>query len=203
MPKAMPIPTMMSKVQSKSEVWLSRPAYLAVLLLAVYGITPAWAHIGPPYPIIQGQKIGPLTVAVWGNPDVGTGSFFVVIDPPKGGSVPSDMTVQVIVQPLSGRLPEKTYNAWRDKLRNRVEFKADALFDKEETWRIRIVLTSSEVSGETDTNVEVTPGLLGRWDLLLFMLPFLGVGLLWFKAVTTRRQNKRVKRKRAQKSTIS
>jgi hypothetical protein len=169
---------------------------LPIMILTVCGVAPAWAHIGPPYPIIQNQKIGDLTVAVWSNPDVGTGSFFVVIDPAKGAAVPSDMKVRIAVQPVSKRLPEKTYDAWRDKLRNRVEFKADVPFDKEETWRVRVVLVSSEMSGEAYTNVEVTPALLGRWDLLLFLLPFLGVGLLWFKAIATRRKNKRIRRQR-------
>jgi hypothetical protein len=145
---------------------------------------------------MQDRKIGPLKVEVWSNPDVGTGSFFIVIDPPKGGSVPSDMKVQVSVQPVSGRLPVKTYNAWRDDLRDRVEFKAEAPFDKEETWKVEVTLSSAAVSGETDTNVEVTPALLGRWDLLLFLLPFLGVGFLWFKAVTTRRRNTRSRAKK-------
>ena len=108
-----------------------------VALLAICGSSPAWAHLGPPYPIMQDRKVGPFTVSVWSNPDVGIGSFFVVIDPPKGGSVPSDMKVQIAVQPVSGRLPEQTYDAWREKLRNRVEFKADVPFDKEEEWRIR------------------------------------------------------------------
>lgn len=193
----------MTKFQNKSGKRLLWHAYLAMALLAICGSTPAWAHIGPPYPIMQDRKIGPLTVEVWSNPDVGIGSFFVVIDPPKGGSVPADMKVQVIVQPASGRLPEKAYDAWRDKLRSRVEFKADVPFDKEETWRIRVVLASSQVSGETDTNVEVTPALLGRWDLLLFLLPFLGVGLLWFKAMTTRRKNRRVRPRKVQRSTMS
>jgi hypothetical protein len=193
----------MTKFQSKSGKRLSWRAYLTMALLAICGSAPAWAHIGPPYPIMQDRKIGSLTVEVWSNPDVGIGSFFVVIDPPKGGSVPADMKVQVIVQPVSERLPEKTYDAWRDKLRSRVEFKADVPFDKEETWRIRVVLASSQVSGETDTNVEVTPALLGRWDLLLFLLPFLGVGLLWFKAMTTRRKNRRVRPKKVQRSTMS
>jgi hypothetical protein len=193
----------MTKVQNKSGKRLSWRVHLAMALLAICGSAPAWAHIGPPYPIMQDRKIGPLAVEVWSNPDVGIGSFFVVIDPPKGGSVPADMKVQVIVQPVSGRLPEKTFDAWRDKLRSRVEFKADVPFDKEETWRIRVVLASSQVSGETDTNVEVTPALLGRWDLLLFLLPFLGVGLLWFKAMTTRRKNRRVRPRKVQRSTMS
>ncbi len=188
-------------LQSKSKRMLGRVSILAVLA-AVLGGIPAWAHIGPPYPIMQNRKIGPFTVAVWSNPDVGTGSFFVVIDPPPGGTIPSDMRVQVIVQPTSGRLPERAYDAWRNKLRDRVEFKAVVPFDKEETWRVRVLLSSSQVSGEADTNVEVTPALLGRWDLLLFLLPFLGVGFLWFKAVSTRRQNRRAGRARAKEPTI-
>lgn len=155
-----------------------------------------WAHIGPPYPIMQNRKIGPLTVEVWSNPDVGTGSFFVVIDPPKGGAVPADMGVRVSVQPVSGRLPVKTYEAWREKLRDRVEFKSIVPFDKEETWKVEVTLSSAAISGETDTDVEVTPALLGRWDLLLFLLPFLGVGFLWFKAVTTKRRYRQVREKK-------
>jgi hypothetical protein len=176
---------------------------LIVTLLAICGTTRAWAHLGPPYPIMQDRKVGPYNVSVWANPDTGIGSFFVVIDPPKGSAVPSDMKVQVAVQPVSGRLPEATYGAWREKLRDRVEFKADVPFDKEEEWRIRILLSSSAVTGETDTNVQVTPPGLGRWDLLLFALPFLGVGLLWFKAVATKLENrKRAQRRKAQKTAV-
>ena len=121
-----------ARLQSKSKRMSWRVPILAALV-AILGSVPAWAHIGPPYPIMQNRKIGPLTVAVWSNPDVGTGSFFVVIDPPPGGTIPSDMRVQVIVQPTSGRLPERAYDAWRNKLRDHVEFKAVVPFDKEET----------------------------------------------------------------------
>lgn len=164
---------------------------MAALLLAVCGATPAWAHIGPPYPIMQNRKVGPLKIEVWANPDVGVGSFFVVIDPPPGQQVPADMKVQVVVQPVSKRLPEATYGAWREKLKDRVEFKTLAPFDQQEMWHIRVLLTSSAVSGETDTDVMVTPTLLGRWNLLLFLLPFVGIGFLWFKAATVKRKRKK------------
>ena len=157
-----------------------------ITMVVLCAAMPARAHLGPPYPIMQDRKAGPFTISVWANPDTGIGSFFVVIEPPKGGTVPTDMKVQVAVQPVSGRLPQQAYNAWREKLRDRVEFKADVPFDKEEDWRVRILLTSSEGSGEADTNVQVTPPGLGRWDLLLFALPFIGVGALWFKAMTTK-----------------
>lgn len=167
---------------------------------------PAWAHIGPPYPIMQNRRVGPFSVDVWSNPDVGTGSFFVIINPPPGQSVPADMKVRVAVQPASKRLAEATYDAWREKLRDRVEFKATVPFDKEETWRVRIMLASSLGGGETSTDVPVTPTLLGRWDLLLFALPFVGVGWLWFKAVKTKRENRRRaqqrKARKAQKTAV-
>jgi hypothetical protein len=192
----------MPSIQAKSAYKIAWRICLATVLLAICGGVPASAHLGPPYPIMQDRKVGPLTVSVWANPDTGIGSFFVVIDPPRGGTVPSDMKVQVAVQPASGRLAEKTYDAWREKLRDRVEFKADVPFDKEEEWHVRILLTSAQVSGETGTNVQVTPPGLGRWDLLLFALPFLGVGVLWFKAMATKRENrKRAQRRKAQKTT--
>ena len=100
-------------------------------------------------------------------------------------------------------MPEKAYGAWREKLLDRVEFKTVVPFDKEETWRIRVLISSSRVSGEADTDVEVTPALLGRWDLLLFLLPFLGVGFLWFKAVRTKlKRRRRAQLKRAQGNAV-
>jgi hypothetical protein len=170
-------------------------AWLAVSMLAL-NAAPAWAHIGPPYPIMQNRRIGPLKIEVWSNPDVGTGSFFVVIDPPPDGSVPSDMKVQVAVQPVSHRLPEAIYGAWREKLKDHVEFKTVVPFDKEEMWHVRVILSSAAVSGETDTDVMVTPTLLGRWDLLLFLLPFLGVGFLWFKAMSVKWKRRKKRRKK-------
>ena len=164
-----------------------------VLAIMVAGAMPAWAHIGPPYPIMENRKIGPLKIDVWSNPDVGTGSFFVIIDPGKGSAVPADLRVQVAVQPVSHRLPEKVYGAWREKLKDRVEFKTVVPFDQQEMWHVRVLLTSAEVTGETDTDVMVTPTLLGRWNLLLFLLPFLGIGFLWFKGMRGRQRRRKKK----------
>lgn len=176
----------------------SRPAnstrsLIAMVLFASCACATAWAHIGPPYPIMQNRKVGPFNVEVWSNPDVGTGSFYIIIDPPKGSglTVPADMKVQVSVQPVSKRLPVATYSAWREKLLDHVEFKTLVPFDKQETWHVRIIFLSSIASGEADTDVPVTPTLLGRWDLLLFLLPFVGIGVLWFKAASVKHTRKR------------
>jgi hypothetical protein len=73
--------------QRRLRARVSWHAFLATMLLAIGSSQTAWAHLGPPYPIMQDRKVGPLTVAVWSNPDVGIGSFFVVIDPGKGKTV--------------------------------------------------------------------------------------------------------------------
>jgi hypothetical protein len=134
--------------------------------------------------------MGPVTISVWTNPDVGTGSFFVLVDAPTGGKIPSDLKVDVAVQPLSGRLPEQHYAAWRENLRGQVEYKTLVPFDAQEMWRVRVTITSAEGGGEAVANVEVTPPGLGRWDMLLYLLPFLGVGFLWFKAVRRKHRRK-------------
>jgi hypothetical protein len=170
----------------------SRSRQRLVLLTAFVVCTSrgAFAHNGPPFPIIENRPVGPVIISVWTNPDVGTGSFFVLIDPLAGGKIPSDLKVDVAVQPLSGRLPEKAYAAWRENLRGQVEYKTLVPFDAQEMWRVRVTLSSAEGSGEAVTNVEVTPPGLGKWDLLLYLLPFLGVGFLWFKAVRRRYHGK-------------
>jgi hypothetical protein len=174
---------------SKKGGWW-RKLLLGALLAAVS--VPALAHNGPPFPIIENRQVGPVVISVWTNPDVGTGSFFVLVDPPAGGKIPSELKVNVAVQPLSGRLPEKQYAAWRENLRGQVEYKALVPFDAQEMWRIRVTLASDEGGGEAVANVEVTPPGLGKWDMLLYLLPFLGVGFLWFKAAMRKHRPKPV-----------
>jgi hypothetical protein len=153
---------------------------------------PATAHNGRPFPIIENQKIGGCIISLWTHPDVGTGTFFVLVDPVPGGKVPNDLKIEIGVQPESGRLPEVVYATTRDNLRGQLEYKTSAEFDRDEFWRVRLVLQSSQGKDEALSRVEATPPGYGRWDLLLFMLPFLSVGFLWFLGMTKRRRhNKR------------
>ena len=173
-----------SKKGSSWRGWLLLGGLLA-------GMCPsALAHNGPPFPIIENRRVGPVVISVWTNPDVGTGSFFVMVDPPAGGKVPDDLKVDVAVQPLTGRLPEKHYSAWRENLRGQVEYKTLVPFDAQEMWRVRVTLASAEGGGEAVADVQVTPAGRGSWDLLLYLLPFLGIGFLWFKAVMRKRRTK-------------
>src|ERR1700683_2774690 len=162
---------------------------LLVVLLLVSPV-PASAHNGPPFPIIENKKVGSCIVALWTHPDVGTGAFYVFVEPTPGATVPDDLKIKIGVQPVSGRLPEKFYEATRVKSRDQVQYNAVADFDRQELWGGHLVIESSKGGGEATAQVEVTPPGFGRWDLLFFLLPFLLVAFLWFRGIA------RVRRRR-------
>lgn len=165
-----------------------RRGLLVLLLLLVP--TVALAHDGPPFPIIVDQRVGPAIISVWTDPDVGTGTFFVIVEAPPGGEIPSDLRVQLAVQPASGRLAEVSYPAQREFLQGQVQYKALVQFDAQEIWRVRVRLQSGQGSGEAVATVEATPPGYGRWDLLVYVSPFLAVGFLWLVAVLRKRTRK-------------
>jgi hypothetical protein len=164
-----------------------------VALLAMVCATSVNAHNGPPFPIITDQRVGPCIISLWTHPDVGLGTFFVMVDPLPGGSVPKDLKIQIGVQPVSGRLPEVVYSAWPENQRGQVEFKTEVQFDQQEYWKVHLILASAAGGGEALSKVEATPPGFGRWDLLLYLLPFLGVGFLWFSAITKRRRLRKLR----------
>jgi len=163
----------------------NRAAGLWVLLAAA---SPAAAHNGPPFPIIVDRLVGPCRISLWTHPDVGIGTFWVMVDPPPGGSLPKDLRFQIGVQPVSGRLPEKRYAARPDNQRGQVQYYVEAAFDAQEVWRVHLLLDSSAGHAETTATVEVTPPGLGRWDLLWYASPFAAVAFLWFRALVRRRK---------------
>ncbi|MGD9730524.1 MAG: hypothetical protein AB7U82_14010 [Blastocatellales bacterium] len=164
---------------------------LALLALAACSF-PARAHEGPPYPIIVDKAVGPCLMSVWADPDVGIGTFFVILEPPQGGAIPGDIKVEIAVQPVSGRLPEARHSAVRKELRDRVQFKAEIPFDAQELWRVRVLLQTQQGGGEATTDVEVTPPGFGRWDLLIYLFPFLLIGFLWLRAFFRGRKRDKV-----------
>lgn len=147
----------------------------------------ASAHDGPPFAIVVDKQAGPCVISVWTDPDVGTGTFFIIVNATPENPVPADLKVQVAVQPTSGRLSEVTYPAQRENLRDQVQYKALVQFDAQELWRVRVRVESAQGSGEVVATVEATPPGLGRWDLLVYLAPFLLVGFLWIVVVVRRR----------------
>jgi hypothetical protein len=163
---------------------------LAGLLVTLFSV-PARAHNGPPFPIITDQRVGPCIVSLWIHPDIGTSPIFVLVDPVPGGAIPQDLKLEIGIQPVSGRLPEVVYHATIADQRGQLEYKTDVEFDRQEFWNVRLMLQSAAGGGESLAKVEATPVGYGRWDLLLFALPFVAVGFLWFKVATKRRHQRK------------
>jgi hypothetical protein len=149
------------------------------------------AHDGPPYAILVDKSLGPCTASVWADPDVGTGTFFVILEPPQGGPLPGEIRVRVAVRPLDGHAAEIVRAAELDGVRGRVQYKAEVPFDAQGMWRVRVLLESARGAGEVAADVEATPPGLGRWDLLIYLFPFVAVGLLWLRAIFAGRDRKK------------
>ena len=166
---------------------LQRLLWCALSLVLLVPV-PVRGHDGPPFPLAVDQQIGPYKISVWGDPDVGDGTFFIIPNTPSEGSLPADLKFQIGVQPATGRLTEVMYSADREDLRDQVQFKSVVKFDAQEMWRVRVVMQSGKGSGETFLNVEPTPPGYGRWDLLIYFVPFMAIGFLWVVAIIRKRR---------------
>jgi len=162
-----------------------------VICLLLAAALPAAAHNGPPFPIISDKRAGPCVVSLWTHPDVGTGAFWVMVEPPPGGSVPKDLRVEIGVQPVSGRLPEKRYAARLERKGGQTDYYAEVPFDAQEVWRIHLLLDSAAGHGESNATVMVTPPGPARWELLWYAAPFAAVAFLWIKALIRRAKRQR------------
>ncbi|HKW18784.1 MAG TPA: FG-GAP-like repeat-containing protein [Terriglobales bacterium] len=152
-------------------------------------VIPAYAHNGPPFPIVEKKHVGQYVIDLWTHPDLGYGTFFVIIDPAPGTKIPNDLKAQVAVQPENRRLPEKVYDMWRDPVRDQVQFDQNRIeFDHQEYWRVRLILESSAGTEEVLSRVVPTPTGLGKWDLVLYALPFLFVAFMWNRGMARRRK---------------
>src|SRR5258705_13776861 len=109
-----------------------RMSFWLAVALCLISPASAQAHNGPPFPIIENRRVGPCVISLWTHPDVGTGAFFVFVEPAPGGTVPKDLKVQIGVQPESGRLPEVVYTAAEDNRGNQLQYKALVDFDRDE-----------------------------------------------------------------------
>ena len=149
-------------------------------------------HHAPPARIITDEQVGPWTISVWAQQHMDTGRFFVKVRPSSGTTVPTipdDLKVEIGVQPANQNSPETFYAASREFPDG--QFAAEAPFDTEKSWQIRVRLQSSRGVSETTTYLGASPPGSGQWQFLLYSLPFLSVGGLWLRVYQLRRGLKR------------
>jgi hypothetical protein len=173
----------------------TRAARLADLLCCLLGFlllcsisALAHDHHAPPVRIITDEQVGPWTISVWAQQHMDTGRLFVQVRSSSGTTVPTlpdDLKVEIGVQPANQNSPEIFYAASRESQDE--QYEAEAPFDIEKSWQIRVRLQSSRGVNETTTYIGASPPGSGQWQLLLYSLPFLSVGALWLQVYRLRR----------------
>jgi len=149
-------------------------------------------HHAPPARVITDEQVGPWIISVWAQQHMDTGMFFVKVRPSSGTTVPTlpdDLTVEIGVQPASHNSPETFYAASRETPDG--QYAAEAPFDGEKSWQIRVRLQSSRGVNETTTYIGAAPPGSGTWQFLLYSFPFLSMGGLWLRVYWLRRGLKR------------
>ncbi|MFC2023378.1 hypothetical protein ACFLT5_01420 [Chloroflexota bacterium] len=146
----------------------------------------AEAHVGAPYPVLLEEATGPYVVSAIADPDVGTGTFYVLVTMEGGQAPPPDTLVTVWVEPGDGHQTWMGHDAVREQTQYGERFVAEVAFDVEGTWHVRLAIDGSAGSGETSFPVKVTPSGIGWLATLACLVPFVVAGGLWLRG--TRRQ---------------
>jgi hypothetical protein len=166
-------------------------AWLLGGALVLGSATPGAAHDGPPFPIVVDAPMGAYLVSVWTDPDIGIGTFFVIVDGPGENGVRSPDVVQVAVRPASGRLAEVVHTAEPQVVRRGAQYLAEVPFDRGESWHVRVQVIGADGSGEVGAEVVPTPdGSIGPIGLVVYAVPFVLVAALWVRVSLVRRRTR-------------
>lgn len=161
---------------------------LVLLLLAWFLMPPAaLAHVGAPYPVLLEEPSGPYLVSALADPDVGQGTFYVLVALDQGQSPPPDTVVTVWIEPEDGRLPVAGHLAEREQTRYGERYVAKVPFDSEGRWRVRLGIEGPAGQGETTFSVQVTPAGTSWLATLACLVPFLILGGLWLRGTLRQR----------------
>jgi hypothetical protein len=167
------------------------------LVSAAAGPARLAAHSGPPFPIVSGQIAGHYDVAIWTDPDatddaVAGGQFWVVLQPRGGAAdIPAGTRVTVAIRATDRPGPELTAAAAPvDGLVSR-QFAALRM-DHEGRFAVRVAvdgpLGRAEVTSAVDATYDLRPPPV---LFLVYLLPFVVLGLVWVKLLRRRRALRR------------
>ena len=160
---------------------------LGLLLALLAWPSAALAHVGAPYPVLLEEPVGPYLVSALADPDVGTGTFYVLVSLADGEPVPPDTTITLWVAPEDGHQAETAHAAKREATRYGERFVAKVPFDAEGPWLVRLVIEGAAGVGETAFPVRVTPSGVGWLATVACLLPFAGLGALWWRGARRHR----------------
>ena len=174
------------------------PAVWLCLVIMIAGCqTIAHAHSGPPFPIVEDRIVGAYQVSLWADPDAtddssAAGQFWVMLRPARSGqAIPSDTRVDVRIRPLDRPGGERIARA-EPVNRNAGRQFAALVMDHEGPFAVHVTFDSALGAGELDARADATYDLRPRPALMvLFIMPFVLVGIVWGKLLIKRRMHAR------------
>jgi hypothetical protein len=151
------------------------------------------AHNGPPFPIVSDQTSGAYVISIWTDPDTtddGTpgGQFWVRLARVGGRSdIPKETRTTVAIR-AHGR-PEPENVATATPVRGDVTNQFAALvMNHEGRFDVRVSidgpLGAATVNAEVNATYDLRPP---RYMLIVYLLPFVMVGVLWGRMLLRRR----------------
>jgi hypothetical protein len=155
--------------------------------------TAVGAHAGPPFAILSDQTVGPYVVSIWTDPDTTDdgspgGQFWVRLEPAaREDALPPHTRVTVAIRALGRTGPALTSTA--SPVRGDVTNQFAALvMDHEGRFAVHVAvdgpLGAATVDAEVDATYDLRPA---PYLLVLYLVPFVLVGLLWGRLLIRRR----------------
>jgi hypothetical protein len=170
-----------------------RAAAAGFTVVAVAASLTLQAHDGPPFPIVSDHIGGPYRISIWTDPDTtddgsAGGQFWVRVQPVgTTQALPEQTRATVTIAPLdrSGPQLSVTTAPVRGDVTNQF---AALVMDHEGRFAVRVgvdgPLGTASVNAAVDATYDArpAPGLL-----ILYVLPFVLVGVLWGRLLVRRR----------------
>jgi hypothetical protein len=171
-----------------------RRTFAAIGLAVSVTATPAQAHSGPPFLIVSDRPAGPYRLSVWTDPDStddGTpgGRFWVVIRSTREGvAVPLETRATVTIAP-GDRPAESSSGRTEPGPSDPLTQFVALVIDREGRFQVRVEVIGPLGSAGVDTEVDATYDLRPAPMLIvLYVLPFIAVGVLWGRLLLKRRK---------------
>jgi hypothetical protein len=171
---------------------IARAAAASLLVLAI--ASTARAHSGPPYPIVSDRIVGPYRVSLWTDPDTtddstARGQFWVRVDAaaPRA-TLPASTRAEVSIHPSDRSAADRrgaTVPVSGDVTNQFVAL----LMDHEGPFAVHVTIAGPLGSESLDATVTATYDLRPTPSLMvIYLLPFVLVGLLWGRLIIRRRR---------------
>ena len=177
----------------------------SLIVWALVIAAPAFAHSGPPFPIVSTETHGPYAISIWTDPDstdngVAAGQFWIIIEPPtNSASIPEGTRATVTVRPLDSTPPaglrasEAAMHAATEPVRGDVTNQfAMVTLDHEGPFAVHVDVDGPLGRAAVDSRIDATYDLRPAPYMIAWYLgPFVLAGVLWTRLLLRRRSAQR------------